>query len=73
MNVQWISHITSTFDENPCQVPCYDSHKITLHILTTPIDEVIIGSISVQFSADMQPLRLFYWDYLRVRKFLSLK
>ena len=30
----------------------YDSHKITLQILTIPIDEIIIGSTFAQFSAD---------------------
>ena len=35
----------------------YDSHKIALQILTLPIDEVIIGSFFVQFSADVQPVR----------------
>ena len=47
----------------------HDSYKIKLQILTTPIDEVIIVSTFAQVLADLQPLRLFYWVYLRLRKF----
>ena len=49
------------------------SHKIALQILTTTIDEVITESTFVQVSTALQPLRLFYWVYLRLRKFLPLK
>ena len=47
----------------------HDSYKIKLQILTTPIDEVIIVSTFAQVLADLQPLRLFYRVYLRLRKF----
>ena len=41
----------------------HDNYKTTLQILTTTIDEVIIGPTFVQVSADLHPLRLFYWVY----------
>ena len=50
-----------------------DTYKTTLHILTTTIDDVIIGPTFTQVSADLQPWRLFYWVYLRLWKFLPLK
>lgn len=40
--------------------------------LTTLIDEVIIGAISAHVSADSQPLKVLYWFYLRLWKFLPL-
>ena len=48
----------------------HDSYRITLQISTTSIDEVIIGSTFVQVFAKLQPLRLFYWVYLRLPKSL---
>ena len=51
----------------------HDSHKIALQILTTPIDELIIGSTFVHISSDLQALSLFYWVYLRLQKFPPLK
>ena len=51
----------------------HDNYKTTLQILTTTIDEVIIGPTFVQVSADLHPLRLFYWVYLGLQKFLPLK
>ena len=51
----------------------HDSHKITFKILTMTIDEVIIGSIFVYVSVDLQSLRLLYCVYSRLRKFLPLK
>ena len=51
----------------------HDNYKATLQILTTTIDEVILGPPFVKVSADLQPLRLFYWVYLCLQKFPLLK
>ena len=51
----------------------HDSYKMTLQFLTTLIDEVTIGAISAHVSADSQPLKVLYWFYLRLWKFLPLK
>ena len=51
----------------------HDKCKTTLQVLTTIIDEIIVGPAFAQVSTDLQPLTLFYWLCLRLRKFLSLK
>lgn len=78
MNFKYISHIPSIFDEICVMYFSHDSYKMALQFLSTPIKKVIIkkviiGSFFDQVSADLQPLKLFYWVCLSLQKFLPFK